>query len=97
MSLHHLEHYLFRLKNDPAMQQQLASDPRTHLAGQGLDPAVCDAILNKDVAALWQMGVHPLLLVPLSRFLGMGPAEYRERLRPFAAARTFRSSFEDKP
>jgi hypothetical protein len=97
MSLHQLEHYLFRLKNDPALQAELAAQPRSHLNAQGLEPAVCEAILNKDVAALWQLGVHPLLLVPLSRFLGMTPAEYRAQLRPFAGSRTFRSSFEDKP
>ena len=93
MTLYDLEHYLFRLKNDPAMQQALAASPGEHLAAQGLDEAAVRAIVEKDVVALWHMGVHPLLLVPLSRFLGMAPAEYREGLRPHAGARQFRSSF----
>jgi len=33
MALHDLESYLFRLKNDPAMQAALREDPGTHLMG----------------------------------------------------------------
>ena len=94
MALYDLEHYLFRLKNDPAMQADLAADPRAHLAAHRLDEVAVRAIVNKDVAALWNMGVHPLLLVPLSRFFGMPPPVYRELLRPHAAGRPFRSTFE---
>jgi hypothetical protein len=90
MELYDLEHYLYRLKNDPGMQQQLATDPQAHL-----DASVRKAILEKDVVALWHMGVHPLLLVPLSRFLGMPPPEYRERLKPFAGMRVFRSTYQE--
>jgi hypothetical protein len=94
VELYDLEHYLYRLKNDPGLQQQLASDPVAHLDAQPLNDAVRKAILAKDVVALWQMGVHPLLLVPLSRFLGMPPPEYRERLKPFAGTRAFRSTYQ---
>lgn len=94
MALYDLEHYLFRLKNDPAMQQALAASPADHLANQGLDAAAVQAILAGDVVTLWHMGVHPLLLVPLSRFLGIAPHVYRETLRPHAASRQFRSTFE---
>ena len=93
MNLYELEHYLFRLKNDSAMQQELVADPRTHLEAQSLDLETKQAILRKDIETLWQMGVHPLLLVPLSRFLGMPPPEYRARLKPFIGQRRFRSSF----
>jgi len=96
MALYDLEHYLFRLKNDPALQQALAANPQEHLEAQELNENAKRAILGKDVVALWHMGVHPLLLVPLSRFLGISPPEYRERLKPFAGSRTFRSSFEGR-
>ncbi|TAM04480.1 MAG: hypothetical protein EPN67_08100 [Pusillimonas sp.] len=94
MALYDLESYLFRLKNDPALQKALAADPEAHLSAQAIDDDAKRAILEKDVVALWHMGVHPLLLVPLSRFLGMAPTEYRQRLQPHAGSRSFRSSFE---
>lgn len=93
MALYDLHHYLFQLKNDPAMQEALARDPEAHLAGRGLDPQAVSAILDKDVEALWLMGIHPLLLVPLSRYLGMSAQAYRETLRPHAGKRVFRSTF----
>ncbi|VTY37545.1 Uncharacterised protein [Xylophilus ampelinus] len=94
MALYDLEHYLFRLKNDTALQAALAAAPAEHLATQKLDEAAVRAIVEKDVVALWNMGVHPLLLVPLSRMFGMPPPVYRELLRPHAAGRPFRSTFE---
>lgn len=93
MALYDLHLYLFQLKNDPAMQQAFERDPEAQLAGRGLDPAAVRAILDKDVVTLWEMGVHPLLLVPLSRFFGMPPPAYRDALRPHAGKREFRSTF----
>lgn len=94
MALYELEHYLFRLKNSPEMQQALVADPQGHLASEGLDDNARNAILGKDLVALWHLGVHPLLLVPLSRFLGMPPPEYRATLKPLVGSRSFRSSYE---
>lgn len=91
MPLYDLEHYLFKLKNDPAMQKELAENPERHLAQQGLDEEARTALLSKDVPALWKMGVHPLLMAPLSRFFGMVPADYRATLKPLINQRTFRS------
>ena len=94
MALYDLESYLFKLKNDPMSQRALVADPKSHLAVQAIDETAKNAILNKDIGALWQMGVHPLLLVPLSRFLGMTPLEYRQRLAPHRGIRSIRSSWE---
>ncbi len=91
MALYDLEQYLFRLKNDPAMQAEFQAAPERHLAAQPLDDASRAALLNKDIAALWELGVHPMLMAPMSRFFGLTAAEYLERLRPFARQRTFRS------
>lgn len=91
MALYDVELYLFKLKNDPAMQQALAEDAQTHLAAQNLDDESRAALLNRDVQALWKMGVHPLLMAPLSRFFGMTPSEYRALLKPLSNQRTFRS------
>lgn len=91
MALYELEHYLFKLKNDPAMQAELQHDAAAHLARQQLDEPARAALLNKDLAALWHLGAHPLLLAPLSRYFGMAPTEYRAVLKPFRHQRQFRS------
>jgi hypothetical protein len=94
MALYDLESYLFRLKNDPALQKALQGDAEAHVASQDIDDEAKRAILGKDVVALWHMGVHPLLLVPLSRFLGLPAPEYKERLKSCVGTRAFRSGFE---
>lgn len=92
MALHDLESYLFRLKNDPAMQAALQQNPGGHLRAQpGLDEAERAALLAQDVESLWRMGVHPLLLAPLSRFFGLSAAEYIGRLQPLSGLRRFTS------
>lgn len=92
MPTHDLEQYLFDLKNDPEMQAELKSkNPR--LAGYKLADAERRAIQDSDVVALWRLGVHPLLLVPFSRFVGIPAPEYYARLRA-AGATTRLSSAE---
>ena len=91
MELYDLEHYLFRLKNEPAMQAALAKHPEAHLESFGVEGEAREAILVKDVAALWRLGIHPLLLVPLSRALAMKPHDYRAALKPLAGQRLFKS------
>jgi hypothetical protein len=91
MPLYDLELYLFKLKNDPAMQKALTENPEQHLAAQGLDDDAKAALLSRDVQGLWKLGVHPLLMAPLSRFFGMQPADYRAQLKPLINHRTFRS------
>lgn len=91
MSLYDLEHYLYRLKRDPVLQADYLSDPAHHLATQKLSPEQRDALGRKDLAALWAMGVHPLLLAPLGRLFGLTPEQFRQVLRPVAHLREFHS------
>jgi hypothetical protein len=91
MPLYDLELYLFRLKHEPALQTELRMNAEQHLAAQELDTDARTALYRKDLAALWSMGVHPLLLAPLGRMFGLAPEEYRQALRPVAHLREFRS------
>jgi hypothetical protein len=92
MALPELEHYLYRLKMAPAMQQAFLADRQRHLAGEALSAAERDAMLQGDLETLWRMGVHPMLMAPLGRMFGLGPAEYRARMRPLAGERMLKSS-----
>ena len=91
MALYDLHHYLFKLKSDAAMQASFASNPQGHLDAQSIDEEAKRAILQKDLATLWRLGVHPLLLTPLARFLGIPPASYRAQLRPLIGERHLKS------
>lgn len=91
MALYDLEFYLYQLKSDAGMQAALASDPEGHLRSQPIEEEARKAIVNKDLVSLWRMGVHPLLLTPLARLLGISPAAYRAQLRPLSGQRRLES------
>jgi hypothetical protein len=92
MALPQLEHYLYRLKTTPALQQAFLADRDGHLANESLDAEERQALVAGDVESLWRMGVHPMLMAPLGRLYGLKPADYRARLRPLAGERLLRSS-----
>jgi hypothetical protein len=90
MPSYDLERYLFDLKNDPELQINLRAG-KTDLTRYRLNDAERRAIAEMDVVALWRMGVHPLLLVPFSRFAGMSAPDYYARLRAAGAHSQFSS------
>lgn len=92
MASHNLERYLFDLKNDPALQAELKAG-NADLIRYGMEEAERRAISGLDVVTLWRMGVHPLLLVPFSRFAGITAPDYYARLRA-AGPRTQLSSLD---
>jgi hypothetical protein len=91
MALYDLEHYLYRLKLDAALQADFMSRRNEHLAAQTLDDDARAALAGGDLEQLWRMGVHPMLMAPLGRLFGLAPDEYRRRLRPLAGVRPLRS------
>lgn len=91
MTVVKLDDYLFALKRSPAMQRELLTDPASHLAGLNLPDELKEAILSHDIAALYRLGAHPLLIAPFSRTVGIPPQEYASRMRPLVGSRPFRS------
>lgn len=91
MSAATLNDYLYKLKLDRAMQAALAADAPAHAASLGLSAEAQTAIAKKDVAALYRLGAHPLLITPFSRFAGITPPDYADRMRPLIGTRTFES------
>ena len=61
----------------------------------GLDDACIARHLARraagDLAALYKMGVHPLLLAPYSRFMAIPRPKYQSALDPLRGLRTLRS------
>jgi len=92
MALTELEHYLYRLKMTPALQQEFLADRAAHLAGQPLSGEERSALLAGDLETLWRMGVHPMLMAPLGRLFGLRPFEYQARMQPLVGERQLRST-----
>jgi hypothetical protein len=61
-----------------------AIDPDDHLdpAPYELDPAELDALVGNDIAGLYRLGVHPVLLNSWCRATGHTRDEYRRLLAP---------------
>lgn len=92
-----VERYLFDLKNQVSLQEQLASDRDLTFEGYDLTDSERGALSTGDLEWLWLAGVHPLLLVPFSRFLGISPGEYRTRLSRLQGLRTITSTAVTAP
>ena len=92
MSVAEIERYLFDLKNDVSRQQQLAPGKGSTFEGYDLTDSERHALSVGDLEWLWLAGVHPLLLTPFSRFLGISPSDYHARLSKLRGLRTITST-----
>ncbi len=91
MSLHGLHSFMYRLKNDDTIQQHFKQRADAAFAGFELTEAEIRALREGDVASLYQMGVHPLLLVPFSRYAGIARPEYLNKLASLKGTRVMKS------
>lgn len=76
MSLYHVQKLFYHLLVDPRARQRFKTDCDSMLADYELAPEEVRAIKSVDLAALYRMGVHPLLLRPFAGLKGMGMPEY---------------------
>jgi hypothetical protein len=69
--------------HDPQFRAALKSDPSSTLASLPLTAEERSALLNGDVAWLYERGAHPFLLVYLTRWelFGLTVPLYSERIR----------------
>jgi hypothetical protein len=68
---------------DPAFRAALQRDPRSAIASLPLTDGERSALLDGDVAWLYERGAHPFLLAYLTRWelFGLTVARYSERIR----------------
>ena len=91
MSLHGVESFMYKLKNDAGVQARFKDRSPDALAGFDVTAEERRALLEGDVAALYSIGVHPLLLVPYSRYVGIPRPQYLARLQPLRGSRQTKS------
>lgn len=92
MSLYGVQRVLFLLKNDQAFAAGFKSDAYEALAPADLADAERRALMDGDLATLYGMGAHPLLLAPYSRFMGIARPDYQAALAPLKGTRRLRSA-----
>lgn len=92
MSLFEVERFIFQLKQDPALQAGLHDGDGRLLDDFALSGRESAALRDGAIETLYAMGVHPLLLAPYSRYVGIGAADYHRRLAVLAGSRVFSSA-----
>jgi Aromatic-ring-opening dioxygenase LigAB, LigA subunit len=81
VSLYQVQKLLFHVNRDVEVRARFLSDREGLLTGYELTAEERRALLATDFHALYQMGVHSLLLGPLAAALGVSFPDYLARLR----------------
>lgn len=80
MSRAGLERFLFRFDKEPALQAALEADAADAFDGYGLDEEERRTLRERDLATLYEWGVHPLLIRNFAGTLGLSYVQaYRAR------------------
>jgi hypothetical protein len=81
MSLYQLQKLMFHTHARPASHRQYTADPNAFAAEYDLTEEERAAVLAVDIAALYRLGVHPLLLRPFTELNGVSSPEHYASLR----------------
>jgi len=87
MSLYETQRFIHTLNVQPAATEQFRTDAAVAMAGYDLDEAERAALTDGDAAALWRMGVHPLLMLHYCRARQIPPPEMYKQIGPLAGQR----------
>jgi hypothetical protein len=80
MSLYYVQKLFYHILVDPRVKLRFQADPDQTLADYKLTAEELSAIKSFDLAALYRMGAHPLLLRPFSGLKGMSMPEYMKAI-----------------
>jgi hypothetical protein len=94
VSLFEVQRLIHRLNVEPGTVEEFRADPAALLAEHALDAAERRALVDGDLAALWRLGVHPLLMLHYARARGVAGPRFYEQLRPLAGERKLVSARE---
>jgi Aromatic-ring-opening dioxygenase LigAB, LigA subunit len=81
VSLYQVQKLLFQVNRDKQVRARFLAERERLVSDYELSPDERRAILEADFHALYQMGVHSLLLGPLAATLGLSFPDYLALLR----------------
>jgi hypothetical protein len=91
MSLLGIHSFIYRVKNDAGTRGAFQRREDAAFRAFDLTDDERTALKAGDVATLYRLGVHPLLLAPYSRYAGLARAKYQAALAPLKGLRQLRS------
>ncbi len=81
MSLYQTQKLLFNLHNDFSLRAKYKSDPQTVLTEYKVTDGEARALLEKDIRALYRMGVNPWLLLQYAHIMDVSTPDYLKQIR----------------
>jgi Aromatic-ring-opening dioxygenase LigAB, LigA subunit len=81
MSLYQVQKLLFNIHNDLRARNDYAAAPDAVLAGYKLTEQEAAALRDKDMRALYRMGVNPWLLLQYANISGVPQPDYLRQIR----------------
>jgi hypothetical protein len=81
VSTYGVSKFLFTFNTDPALRERFKADPDAVLASYPLNDGERAAVRTYDFKALYDMGIHPLLLSALANGSGIPIPKYLETIR----------------
>ncbi len=87
MSLYEVQRLIHHLNVKPGDGERLRTEPEAVLGEYDLDESERAALTTGDTAALWRLGVHPLLMLHYCRLRGIPAPEMYKQIGPLAGER----------
>ena len=87
MGLYDVQRVIHDMNVNAALTERFREAPREVLADYALDESERAALVDGDVAALWTMGVHPLLMLHFARARRVPMPEFYGALKPLEGQR----------
>jgi len=81
MSLYQLQKLIYHVNRDAAQRERYRQDPTAFIKNYELTETESKAALDVDVRALYNMGVHSLLLRPFSLLHKVSNEDYAKALK----------------
>lgn len=82
MSQYQLQKLCRAVNSDPVARERFQSEPDAFVAEFDLSEAERKALAEMDIDALYDLGVHPLLLRPFTIIAGVSQEDYLAALNP---------------
>ena len=92
MSLYEVQRLIHALNIEPALAERFRAEPAAVLAGYELDETERAALLDADTVALWNLGVHPLLMLHYCRARQIPAPRMLGQIAPLAGQRPLQSA-----